>query len=105
DPGAARLFSDRARWVGRAVAMLIDLLDPEAVVVAEPGVMFLPDVLTALRSEVAARVRTTVDVDRTVLPTAFGHDLLALAAGSAILTPLYRDPLLLLADHPTRRGH
>jgi predicted NBD/HSP70 family sugar kinase len=100
DPGAVGLLVERARSVGQATAMLMDVFDPELVVVVEPGVMFLPECLAALHAEVRARVQSSLDVERTVVPTGFADDVLAVAGGSVLLDALYRDPLGLLA----RRG-
>lgn len=101
DPAAGRLFAERARWVGQATAMLLDVFDPEVVAVVEPGVMFLPGGLATLHSAVQARIRSSLDVARTVVSTTFAHDVLAIAAGSVLLDPLYRDPLALLARNET----
>lgn len=97
DPGAVRIFAERARWVGQATAMLLDVFDPEIVVVVEPGVMYLPGSLAALHSAVRERVwSSSLDVPRTVVSTSFGDDVLAVAGGSVVLDALYRDPLALL---------
>jgi predicted NBD/HSP70 family sugar kinase len=101
DPAAVRFFAERARWVGQATAMLLDVFDPGVVVVVEPGVMFLPGGLATLHSAVQARIRSSLDVTRTVVTTIFSRDILAIAAGSVLLDALYRDPLALLARDET----
>jgi predicted NBD/HSP70 family sugar kinase len=101
DPDAARMLVERARWVGQAAALLMDLFDPEMVVVVEPGAMFLPQSLDALRAEIRARVSVGVDVEGTVVTTGFAEDVLAVAGGSVILDALYRDPLQLLVSRWT----
>jgi len=97
DPAARGLFVERARTVGHATALLMDIFDPELVVVVEPGVMFLPECLAALHAEVRDRLSAPPDVPRTVVATGFGRDVLAIAGGAVILDALYRDPLSLLA--------
>lgn len=101
DPGALRLFTERARDVGRATAMLTDAFGPELVVIAEPGIMFLPGTLSALHDEMRARAWSPpTDVTRAVVPTGFAPDsILAVAGGSVILDALYRDPLKVLSEH------
>jgi predicted NBD/HSP70 family sugar kinase len=101
DSAAVRLLTGRARSVGQAAATLMDVFDPEIVVVVEPGAMFLPACRAALRAEIAARAQARIDVERTVVPTSFGDDVLALAGGSVILDALYRDPLELLVSRWT----
>lgn len=97
DPAAERLFAERAHWLGQATAMLLDVFDPELVIVVEPGVMYLPDGLAALHSAVRERVSSELDATRTVVPTSFSDDVLAVAGGSVVLDAFYRDPLALLA--------
>ena len=87
DPVAVRLLTQRARMVGRAVGLLLDILNPETVVVTELGVIRREDCLRALREEVGdARASA-------VVPTSFPDSVLAVAAGSVMLDVLYRDPL------------
>lgn len=87
EPEAVRLLVDRARRVGRAVGLLLDVLNPESVVVTEIGVMHREDCLTALREAIGP------DRAAAVLPTSFPDSVLAVAGGSVALDVLYRDPL------------
>ncbi|MEU0893594.1 ROK family protein [Streptomyces massasporeus] len=89
DPVAVRLLRERSRRVGRAVGLLLDVLNPERVVVTEIGAMHREDCLTALREEVGA------DRAATVSPISFSDSVLAVAGGSVALDVLYRDPLAL----------
>ncbi|MFG2373636.1 ROK family protein [Streptomyces sp. NPDC048504] len=87
NPVAVRLLTQRARMVGRAVGLLLDILNPETVVVTELGVIRREDCLRALREEVGdARASA-------VMPTSFPDSVLAVAGGSVMLDVLYRDPL------------
>ena len=101
DPRSVRLMAERARWVGQAAALLMDVFDPELVVVVEPGAMFVPQSMDALRDEIRRRVSVGFDVERTVVATEFAEDVLAVAGGSVILDALYRDPLQLLVSRWT----
>ncbi|MGW7242512.1 ROK family protein [Streptomyces sp. NPDC054804] len=87
DPVAARLLVERARLTGRAAGLLLDVLNPESVVVTEVGVLNREDCLAALREAVGPE-RAAV-----VAPTSFGDSVLAVAGGSVVLDVLYRDPL------------
>lgn len=87
DPVAVRLLTERSRRVGRAVRLLLDVLNPERVVVTEIGIMYREDCLTALREEVEAGRAATVS------PSSFLDSVLAVAGGSVALDVLYRDPL------------
>jgi predicted NBD/HSP70 family sugar kinase len=87
DAVARRLLVDRARMTGRAAGLLLDVLNPETVVVTEVGVMHFEDCLKALR-EAAGDSRAAA-----VLPTSFPDSVLAVAGGSVMLDVLFRDPL------------
>ncbi|MFF3511119.1 ROK family protein [Streptomyces sp. NPDC002573] len=87
DRAAVRLLVDRARATGRAAGLLLDVLNPETVVVTEVGVMHREDCLSALREAVGT------DRAAAVLPTSFPDSVLAVAGGSVALDVLYRDPL------------
>ncbi|MFJ9349801.1 ROK family protein [Streptomyces sp. NPDC101237] len=87
DAVAVRLLVERARLTGRAAGLLLDVLNPESVVVTEVGVLHREDCLAALREAVGPG-RAAV-----VAPTSFGDRVLAVAGGSVVLDVLYRDPL------------
>ncbi len=87
DMTARQLLMERARMAGRAAGLLLDVLNPETVVVTEVGVMHFEDCLGALR-EAAGKSRAAA-----VLPTSFPDSVLAVAGGSVMLDVLYRDPL------------
>jgi predicted NBD/HSP70 family sugar kinase len=87
DAVARRLLRERARTTGRAAGLLLDVLNPETVVVTEVGVMHFDDCLHALRE--AAGIRRAA----AVVPTSFPDSVLAVAGGSVALDVLFRDPL------------
>ncbi|MER6473776.1 ROK family transcriptional regulator [Streptomyces collinus] len=87
DTVARGLLVERARATGRAVGLLLDVLNPETVVVTEIGVLHFEDCLGALR-DAAGPARSAA-----VLPTSFPDSVLAVAGGSVMLDVLFRDPL------------
>ncbi|MFB7337483.1 ROK family protein [Streptomyces adustus] len=87
NPVAVRLLRERARMTGRAAGLLLDVLNPERVVVTEVGVLFREDCLAALRDEVGPERAGCV------APTGFRDLVLAVAGGAVALDVLYRDPL------------
>jgi len=93
DGTAVALFRRRARLVGRAAALLLDMFDPGALVVVEPGTGWLPECLADLRAEVATRSWVCDDPERAVLPSSFTGSVLAVAGCSVALGALYADPL------------
>ncbi|MET9500763.1 ROK family transcriptional regulator [Streptomyces sp. NPDC006622] len=94
-PVAVRLLLERARMTGRAAGLLLDVLNPESVVVTEVGAMFREDCLAALRAEVGAERAASVS------PTSFPDAVLAVAGGAVALDVLYRDPLSLPHGGPS----
>jgi predicted NBD/HSP70 family sugar kinase len=90
---AVELFADRARLVGRAVATLLDVINPEILVVTEAGIARRPELLTVLHNEVAARSRVCPDPTRTVFAGSFGAQSLSVAAGAVVLHDTYAQPL------------
>jgi predicted NBD/HSP70 family sugar kinase len=93
DRRAVRLFRDRARLIGAAAALLLDLVNPELLVVTEAGVVYLPECLEDLRAEVSERSRAGGDRGRCVIATSFGADALPVAAGTVVLDEVYANPL------------
>jgi predicted NBD/HSP70 family sugar kinase len=93
DRRAVRLLRERAKLVGVAAALLLDLLNPDLLVVTEAGTIYLPECLAQLRAEVASRSRVCGDPDRSVVTTSFGADALPVAAGAVILDAVYANPL------------
>jgi predicted NBD/HSP70 family sugar kinase len=92
DRRAAGLFHERARLLGAAAALLLDLLNPELLVVSEHGIRHVPGCLEILRAEVRERSRLCADPGRSIVGASFG-DVLAVAAGTVILDALYANPL------------
>ncbi|WP_329339220.1 ROK family protein [Streptomyces sp. NBC_00663] len=87
DPVAVRLLVERSRMTGRAAGLLLDILNPETVVVTEVGAVHRQDCLAALRAEVGDGRAGSV------IPTSFPDSVLAVAGGAVALDVLYRDPL------------
>jgi predicted NBD/HSP70 family sugar kinase len=95
DQRAVALLERRARLVGRAVALLADVINPDVLVVAEAGVIHVPECLGALRDEVRVRSRA----ERAVVPPSIdAPDILGTAAGAVILDAVYTDPLAILPE-------
>ncbi|WP_128376681.1 ROK family transcriptional regulator [Streptomyces cavernae] len=87
DAVAVRLLVERARMVGLAAGVLLDVLNPDTVVVTELGVIHRADCLAAVQ-EAAGPHRAS-----TVVATAFPDSVPAVAGGAVALDVLYRDPL------------
>lgn len=94
DDTAAALLSERAEVLGRTVALIADIFNPDHIILGgqaftdEPST--LPTVASALR-------RTTVVPDRDVRVTHSGATVQQQAAGAVSLDAIYSDPLAALA--------
>jgi predicted NBD/HSP70 family sugar kinase len=97
DAKAIALFRTRARHVGRAAALLLDVINPEVLVVAELGAIHLPQALADLHEVIGERSHGCPHPQRTVVTTSFGRDVLSVAAGAAVLQEVYGRPLELHA--------
>lgn len=93
DGRAIGLFRERARLIGAAAALLLDVLNPEVLVVTEQGAIYLPECLDEMRDEVGRRSRVSPDPACSVFATSFGGDALAVAAGAVLLDAVYANPL------------
>jgi len=91
---ACQLFRHRAEVIGGAAALLLDVVNPELLVLTEAGTLFLPDCLKVVHDVVRARSRAGTDPERKVVVSSFpAGDVLAVAAGAVALDRVYRDPL------------
>jgi predicted NBD/HSP70 family sugar kinase len=90
---AVAMFEERARLVGRAAALLLDLFDPEVLIVVEAGANRLPGCLATLRAETAAWSSAGADAAKIVRTTSFPGNVLAVAGGAVALDQVYAAPL------------
>ncbi|MFE2559395.1 ROK family protein [Streptomyces sp. NPDC059352] len=93
EAAAVALFRRRARFVGRAAAVLLDMFDPEVLVVVEPGAGRLAPCLAELRAVTAERSLVCDDPERSVVPSSFTGRVLATAGPAVALGALHDDPL------------
>jgi predicted NBD/HSP70 family sugar kinase len=90
---AREMFRERAAIAGRALGPLVDFLNPDTVLIVEPGVARFDEASAALRTaldECSAVVRGRRP---SVVVSSFMHSPLAVAAGTVALDVLYSDPL------------
>ncbi|QFQ95224.1 ROK family transcriptional regulator [Streptomyces phaeolivaceus] len=92
DQRADALLRERARAVGRVAGLLLDLLNPDLIVLTELSSLLHPAYLGEVREAAIAQSRACDDPERVVVPRA-GKAALLLAASTVALGPLFRDPL------------
>ncbi|HEY3563194.1 MAG TPA: ROK family protein [Kribbella sp.] len=93
DKRADRLLVERAELVGVAAGTLIDMLDPELLVVSG-GVVDAPEYLRSVQRGARAYLhdKRAVDLDAVIRLSAFGTDGVAVSAASVILDRIYAAP-------------
>ncbi|MFE3993498.1 ROK family protein [Streptomyces goshikiensis] len=101
DPRADRLLRERARAVGRAAALLLDVFNPAVLVIAELSSLLHEGYLDEIREAAAATKNAApappapapapAPATRIVTPHA-GPAVLPCAAATVLLDPLFRDP-------------
>ncbi|WP_462187048.1 MULTISPECIES: ROK family transcriptional regulator [unclassified Frankia] len=101
DPRALSLLRARLQLAGRMISLLVDMMDPEIVVLTEAATLSLPDLLVDLHEEIAAHSRVYTDPERMVLPSSFGMNVLAVATGATVLDAVHRRPHSLPVPLPT----
>ncbi|MFJ5137872.1 ROK family protein [Streptomyces sp. NPDC088707] len=103
DRRADRLLRERARAVGRAVALLLDVVNPDLVVVTEQASVLAPEYLEEIRGAAIDLSHVCDDPERIVSPHA-GPATLPVAAGTVLLNPLFRRPLETIGELFPRGG-
>jgi predicted NBD/HSP70 family sugar kinase len=92
DAGADGLLRRRARWVGQAVAVMLELINPDLVVLAGSPAR-APEYLADLRDEVSRHIHVDKDAaDRVVLST-LSSQALGIPSAQLFLDAYYTDPL------------
>ncbi len=93
EKAADELLVTRAAHVGTAAGTLIELFDPQMVIVGG-GVVDAPEYLAAVRRGAHGYLvdKRQVDVDAMVQPSSFGVHATAVSSGSVVLDRLYQDP-------------
>ena len=94
DDCAADLLRQRARYAGVAAAILLDLVDPELIVLGG-GLLLAPEYLGAFREAAAARLSRPEAVER-IVPTGLGEGALVRGSASLGMHAFFSDPLSML---------
>ncbi|WSK19703.1 ROK family transcriptional regulator [Streptomyces sp. NBC_01298] len=88
DPRADRLLRERARTVGRAAALLLDVFNPAVMVVSELAGILHEGYLDEIRDAAGAQDR----YGRRIVAPHAGPAVLPVASATVLLAPLFRDP-------------
>lgn len=88
DPRADRLLRERARTVGRAAALLLDVFNPAVMVVSELASILDDGYLDEIRDAAGDQGR----YGRRIVAPHAGPAVLPVASATVLLAPLFRDP-------------
>ncbi|BFV59271.1 ROK family transcriptional regulator [Kitasatospora sp. CMC57] len=91
DERAEALIRERLRLAAPAVALLLNVLNPEVLVVSEAGLTVRPDLAGYLYGQVARH--GPVEPGQLVTAASFGTDVLAVAACAGVLDSAYQRPM------------
>ncbi|MFF3425192.1 ROK family protein [Streptomyces sp. NPDC002602] len=91
DPRADRLLRERARAVGRAAALLLDVFNPAVLLVSELSSILHEGCLDEIREAATAQSHVCDDPTRIIGPHA-GPAVLTQASATVLLDPLFQDP-------------
>lgn len=91
---ATRLLKERAEWAGAAAGLLLDLFDPDVLVLGG-GLLQTPEHLGALRSAAASRLSRPSAAER-IVPTGLGEGALVRGSASLVLHAFFSDPVAML---------
>ncbi|PPK65035.1 ROK family transcriptional regulator [Actinokineospora auranticolor] len=94
DARARELFVARGGIVGRAAALLYDIVNPDVLIVAELGASAIPECLDAIRAEVGRRSLLCSSPTTSIRASAFPPaEILAVSAAGVALAEVYADPI------------
>ncbi|GAA1182052.1 ROK family transcriptional regulator [Kitasatospora gansuensis] len=95
DEQAQELLRTRARRVGRAVATIVDLINPSRVVLAG-GILVADEYLDELRTEVGRRSHRGLAVADDIVPAVFGARTLVRSSAVPVLERVITEPFTAL---------
>lgn len=93
DPGARAVLARAGDVLGRAIANLINLLDPQRIVIGGEGVRAGDLLFGPMRESIARHVMPGLARDAEIRIDAWGHDAWARGAASLVLRELFESPV------------
>ncbi|MFG3049329.1 ROK family transcriptional regulator [Kitasatospora sp. NPDC048239] len=97
---ALRLFEERLRLAAPTAALLLDMLNPEVLVVSEAGLTVAPSLRPYLYEQI--RRHSHAGPEQLVTATGFGSEVLAVAACAPVLDSVYQRPMELRTARAVR---
>jgi len=92
EPEALRGLAEIGRWTGIGLASLVNMFDPQRIVLGGLHAELHPFLVDAAISELRSRSMVAIRSGAEIVPAAFGIDSSLVGAGEAALQPLLDDP-------------
>ncbi len=105
EPEARRGLAEIGRWTGIGLASLVNLFDPQRIVLGGLHAELHPFLVDAATSELRSRSLVATRSGAEIVPAAFGIDSSLVGAGEAALQPLLDDPTGTSAPAPSMPAH
>jgi predicted NBD/HSP70 family sugar kinase len=96
EPAALAALAEEGRWLGIGIAGLINVFDPDVVVLGALFARIFPLVRDALEGEVGRRMIHGLDRSVPIVGASFGADAVLIGAAELALGPVVADPAGLL---------
>ncbi len=93
DPAAKRIFSEAGRVLGREVANLINIFNPELILVSGEGTRIGDLIFDPMRKAIAECAMSTLRDDTEVRVDHWGDDAWAIGAASLVLQDYFASPI------------
>jgi predicted NBD/HSP70 family sugar kinase len=103
DRTADYLLRERARAVGEAVAVLVDLFAPDRVFLSGSPLL-VPGHMREVRAEAARRSQAPLDAGQVIVPSGLSRQVRVVAAATSALERFYDDPARALTCSPPPSG-
>lgn len=101
EPAALAVAAEAGRWMGRGIAILLDTLNPQLVVIGTLGVVLGERLLASTRATVAAEALPAAVAGCEIVPAGLGRAVGDVASLMAALTRYSADPLFSAPLSPT----
>ena len=102
-PGAMRAFAEVGRWIGLGLASLVNIFNPQLVVLGTRFSRMHPYIQEAMQRELDARALAMARDLVTVVPSRLGLDATLLGAAESAFAPLLRDPIAWASQRDAQR--
>jgi predicted NBD/HSP70 family sugar kinase len=92
-PGAAEVFSRAGALLGQQIANLVNIFDPDLILISGEGVRMGEVFFSAVRSSFEKHVMPGLAKDTQIRILSWGDDIWALGAASLVIAEIFKSPI------------